>query len=69
MIKGALLLLIVAVIAVFSYQNTLSVTVSLLFWRVETSLAVIAFLAVLAGVVVAQLAHKVIKKEAAALKR
>lgn len=68
MVKGALLLFIVAAIAVFSYQNTIPVTVSLLLWRFETSPAVLAFLAVLAGIIIAQLVHKVMKKDAAANK-
>ena len=45
-------LVIVAVVAVFSVQNAVPVVISFLFWKFEASLAIVLFLSVVAGVVV-----------------
>lgn len=47
-----LLLLTVAVVAIFSVQNAAPVSVSFLFWQFQASLAIIVFLALLFGGVV-----------------
>ncbi|GAB4422364.1 MAG: hypothetical protein OHK0032_17880 [Thermodesulfovibrionales bacterium] len=50
-----LLLIIVAVVAIFSVQNAVPVSVSFLFWKFEASLAIVVFLSVLAGIVITAL--------------
>ncbi len=50
-----LLLVIVALVTIFSVQNASPVAVSLLFWRFEASLAIVIFLSVLTGIVMAAL--------------
>jgi uncharacterized integral membrane protein len=55
MIIGILILTIVGLVAVFSIQNAIAVTVSFLQWRFETSLSLLICIAVMVGVVVEQL--------------
>lgn len=52
MITVIIVLIIIALVAVFSVQNAIPVGISFLFWKFEASLAIIIFLAVLAGVVI-----------------
>lgn len=47
-----LLLIIVAVVAIFSVQNAIPVAITFLFWKFEASLAIVIFLSVLAGMIV-----------------
>jgi len=49
----ALLLSIVALVTIFSVQNAAPVAVSFLFWRFEASLAIVIFLSVLTGILIA----------------
>ena len=58
MVARILLLAIVGLVALISFQNVTEVSISLLFWRFETTLSAIIFIAVLAGVVVAQLVRQ-----------
>jgi len=53
MISIVLVLVIIAVIAVFSVQNAEPVTITFLFWTFNASLAIIIFLSVLSGVLIA----------------
>lgn len=53
MISIVLVVAIIAVIAVFSVQNADPVAISFLFWKFEASLAIVIFLSVLSGVVIA----------------
>jgi uncharacterized integral membrane protein len=53
MITIVLLLIIIATVTVFSVQNAAPVAVSFLFWRFEASLAIVIFLSVLTGVLIA----------------
>jgi len=46
---------IAALIVFFAVQNSGAVTLSFLFWKVDTSLAVVVFLSVLAGMLLAAL--------------
>lgn len=46
-----LLLIIVAVVAIFSVQNAMPVAIAFLFWKFEASLAIVIFLSVLAGII------------------
>ena len=52
MITLIIVLIIISVATVFSIQNAIPVAISLLFWKFEASLAIVLFLAVLAGVVI-----------------
>ena len=58
MIIGILILAIVGSIAVFSVQNVTTVSVSLLYWRFETTLPALVCVAVLLGVIVEQLVRQ-----------
>ncbi len=49
-------LLIIAVVTVFSVQNAIPVVISFLFWKFEASLAIVLFLSVSAGVVIGVIA-------------
>jgi putative membrane protein len=51
MISLIIVLIIIALVTVFSVQNAIPVTISFLFWKFEASLAIVLFLSVLAGVV------------------
>jgi len=46
-----LLLIVVAIVAIFSAQNAIPVAITLLFWKFEASLAIVIFLSVLAGII------------------
>ena len=48
-----LALLIITVVAVFSAQNALPVSIVFLFWKFQASLAIVIFLSALTGVVIA----------------
>jgi uncharacterized integral membrane protein len=50
-----LALLIIAVVAVFSAQNALPVSIVFLFWKFQASLAIVIFLSALTGVVIASI--------------
>lgn len=53
MIAIVLILAIVALVMVFSVQNASPVAVSFLFWKFEASLAIVIFLSVLSGILIA----------------
>ena len=69
MIIGILILTIVGLIAEFSVQNITTVSVSLLYWRFETTLPVIVCLAVLLGVVMEQLVRQWMARQSAKVKK
>jgi uncharacterized integral membrane protein len=48
-----LALVIIAVVAVFSAQNALPVSIIFFFWKFQASLAIVIFLSALTGVVIA----------------
>ena len=48
-----LALIIIVLVAAFSVQNAAPVTISLLFWKFQASLAIVTFLSVLIGAVIA----------------
>ena len=50
------LVLIVAVVAVISVQNATPVALAFLFWKIDTSLSVVIFVSMLAGVLLAAVA-------------
>lgn len=52
MITRIILLIIIAVVTVFSVQNAIPVAISFLLWKFEASLAIVLFLSVLTGVVI-----------------
>jgi len=49
MITVAFVLIIIAIVAVFSVQNATPVSISFLFWHFEASLAIVMLLAVISG--------------------
>lgn len=51
MIYIALVLIIMALVAIFSVQNAVPVIISFFFWKFEASLAIVIFLSVLTGLV------------------
>jgi putative membrane protein len=50
-----LALVIIAAVAIFSVQNASPVSIVFLFWRFQASLAIVIFIAALAGAVVASI--------------
>lgn len=52
MITIVLVLIIIAVVTIFSIQNAAPITVSFLFWSFKASQAIIIFLSMLAGILV-----------------
>jgi len=48
-----LALIIIALVAIFSIQNALPVSIVFLFWKFQASLAIVTFLSVLTGIVIA----------------
>ena len=68
MITLITVLIVLAVVTVFSVQNAIPVVISFLFWKFEASLAIVLFLSVLAGVFIGFIAAfrfrmKLFKKE------
>lgn len=53
MISVVLVFIIIAVIAVFSVQNADPVAITFLFWSFKASLAIVIFLSVLSGIMIA----------------
>jgi uncharacterized integral membrane protein len=51
MVTVILLLIIVAIVAIFSVQNAMPVAITFLFWKFEASLAIVIFLSVIAGMI------------------
>jgi len=51
MIYIVLVLIIMALVAIFSVQNAIPVAISFFFWKFEASLAIVIFLSVLTGLV------------------
>jgi uncharacterized integral membrane protein len=52
MITAIVVLLIIALVTIFSVQNAAPVVMSFLFWKFEASLAIVIFLCLLSGVVI-----------------
>jgi len=48
-----LVLIIMGVVAIFSVQNSAPVAISFLFWKFEASLAIVIFLSLLVGIILA----------------
>lgn len=47
-----IILVVVALVTIFSVQNAAPVAISFLFWKFEASLAIVLFLSMLAGVII-----------------
>lgn len=58
-----IVLIIVAIVTVFSVQNAIPVVISFLFWNFEASLAIVLFLCVLSGVVIGISAASLFRKK------
>ncbi len=56
MANVVIVLIIVALVAIVSIQNATPVTLTFLFWKVETSLFVVIILSILAGLLIAVVA-------------
>ncbi len=52
MITLFIVLIIIALVTIFSVQNAIPVAISFLFWRFEASLAIVIFLSVLSGIII-----------------
>jgi uncharacterized integral membrane protein len=50
-----LALVIIAIVAIFSAQNALPVSIVFLFWKFQASLAIVIFLSALTGIVIASI--------------
>lgn len=50
-----IVLIIVLLVTVFSVQNAAPVAIAFLFWRFEASLAIVIFLSVLSGILIASI--------------
>ena len=46
------IIILLAIVTIFSVQNAAIVTISFIFWKFEASLAIVIFLSVLLGVIV-----------------
>jgi len=51
MVLLVILLIVVAMVVIFSVQNAIPVTITFLFWKFEASLAIVLFLTVVAGLI------------------
>lgn len=63
MITLIIVLIIIAVVTVFSIQNAIPVAISFLFWKFEASLAIVIFLSVLTGVVIGVIAASLFRMQ------
>lgn len=62
-------MIIIAVVAIFSVQNAMPIAVTFLSWHFEASLAVVILLAVLAGMVIGMVVVTAIWLQRASVKR
>lgn len=69
MITLIIVLVIIAVVTVFSVQNATPVAISFLFWKFEASLAIVIFLSVLAGVVIGFIAASLFRMKSSKKKQ
>lgn len=58
MASGILILAIIGIVTLISIQNVTAVSLSLLYWRFETTLPVLIFVSVFFGVAVEQLIRR-----------
>ncbi|RJP50765.1 MAG: LapA family protein [Anaerolineaceae bacterium] len=58
-----IVLIIVAVVTVFSVQNAIPVAILFLFWKFEASLAIVLFLCVLTGVAIGIIGVSLFRKK------
>ncbi len=47
-----IIFIIIILVAIFSVQNAIPVTITFFFWRFEASLAIVIFLSVLTGLII-----------------
>ncbi len=55
------ILLVIIIVAIFSVQNALPVTITFFFWKFEASLAIIVFLSALCGLIIGLIVSSLIK--------
>jgi uncharacterized integral membrane protein len=63
-----LLVIVLALVAVFSMQNAAPVLVTFLFWKFEASLALVIFLSLLSGIIAGAIAVSLIRRKPPAQK-
>ena len=63
------LLVLVTIVAVFSVQNALPVSITFFFWKFEASLAIILFLTLIAGMIAGALIVALLKMKSSQNKR
>ena len=63
MITLIIVVVIIAMVTIFSVQNAMPVLITFLFWKFEASLAIILFLSVLAGVVLGFIAASLFRRK------
>lgn len=64
-----ILLVLVSIVAVFSVQNALPVSITFFFWKFEASLAIILFLTLIAGMIAGALIVTLLKMKSSQNKR
>jgi uncharacterized integral membrane protein len=63
-----LLVIVLALVAVFSMQNAAPVLVTFLFWKFEASLALVIFLSLLSGIIAGAIAVSLLRRKPPAQK-
>ena len=69
MITLIIVMIIIAVVTVFSVQNAIPVVISFLFWKFEASLAIVIFLSVLAGAAIGLIAASLFRMKSSKKKQ
>jgi uncharacterized integral membrane protein len=63
-----LLVIVLALVAVFSMQNAAPVLVTFLFWKFEASLALVIFLSLLSGIIAGAITVSLLRRKPPAQK-
>lgn len=61
MIATIFIMIIVALVAVFSVQNAAPVTISFLHWKFEASLAIVIILSMISGMIIGALISSILR--------
>ena len=69
MLTVVFVIIMIALVAVFSVQNAMPISVTFLTWHFEASLAVVILLAVLAGIVIGIIVVSAIWMQRASIKK
>ncbi|MDQ7786869.1 MAG: LapA family protein [Thermodesulfovibrionales bacterium] len=63
MTKVIVLLILIFLVAIFSVQNAVPVSITFFFWRFEASLAIIVFLSAICGLIAGMIIAMLIRKK------